>query len=380
MKTLIFILIMCGTLVTNALAQEFPTYEEGKAKLEILSWNLCKYENLDNLISFQVRFSNFNPDNIKDIIKNIKIKYSVNELYYVSSTLIDNKITDSPKEGIIVFKIQGNHPNILFVYDKQLELMKINNISKHEEKRNYELEEVSYHYKLYSLDVNYRDSAKSYYKNNKNTFLAITGDDKLLLNPEVKAYCLYYSGYKEEAYNILSPFNKEINNYGNICKTYSESLKNFYDLLYTELFEDKFSIAKSYYYDKDNMDSALVYFGMLKNKYLSGLKSNRTQTRDTVLYAYANSWYLSHSSSFAKDEVDSIKNILEPLTKNETNISAYYFKSLILLGNLYYSIDDINCAKENYSKVISKSNKDSEEYHTADKNLYKLYLKNPVDN
>ena len=71
---------------------------------------------------------------------------------------------------------------------------------------------------------------------------------------------------------------------------------------------------------------------------------------------------------------------LKSILKDTGNKSSYYFKTLNLLGNLYFYLKDYTTAKKYYAKVIVNDDIDREstDYKIADKNLNDLYLKNPA--
>ena len=389
MKHLILTLLILFIIVPQITAQGiYPVYKEKESKMELLSWKTEKYESTPNLVSYEVKFTNFSPSEIINIINSMHFKYDDESVYYASSNLTETKSkNDSVKvrQGLLVFKYNKDSPdNIMIIKDEEIPLTTISINKKHDENRNYEFEAVNAHYQYKNEKL--RDSAINRYKNAANILNTDDYSRNLLIYSEANALHLYHTGEKERAYLILDSALKNYNKFNKLTTPYIKELKKIYKDIYKVIFNEKFSLAKSYYYDEknDKLDSALLLFSELKDVYLKEIGlldvADSSVLRDTILYGYANSWYLTHDTVFTKEEIDKLQEELKPIINDTIYMSIYYFKTLNLLGNLYFYLKDFTKAKKYYARVIAndKINKDSPDYKIADKNLNDLYLKNPA--
>jgi tetratricopeptide (TPR) repeat protein len=389
MKHLILTLLILFIIVPQITAQGiYPVYKEKESKMELLSWKTEKYENTPNLVSYEVKFTNFSPSEIINIINSMHFKYDDESVYYASSNLTETKSkNDSVKvrQGLLVFKYNKDSPdNIMIIKDEEIPLSSISKNTKHNENQNYEFDDVNAHYKYNNKKL--RDEAIKQYVEPTKILMTDDNAQNLLIYSEVNALHLYHTGEKESAYFILDSALNNYNKYNKLTTPYIKELKEFYKDICKDVFNDKFLSAKRYYYDEknDKLDSALLLFGELKDVYLKKIGlldvADSSVLRDTILYGYANSWYLTHDTVFTKEEIDKLQMELKSILKDTGNKSSYYFKTLNLLGNLYFYLKDYTTAKKYYAKVIVNDDIDREstDYKIADKNLNDLYLKNPA--
>lgn len=390
MKYLILTLLMLCIIAPQIPAQEIhPEYNDGKSKMEFLSWKIEKYESTPNLVSYEVKFTNFSLSEITEIIKTIHFKYDNESVYYASSNLTESKSDKdnvTVRQGLLVFKYNKDSPeNIMVIKDEEIPLSPITKNTKHTENQNYEFDDVNAHYKYNNIKL--KDKAIDQYK--ELTKILMTDDNarNLLIFYEVNALHLYHTGEKEKAYLTLDLALSKYDASNRLSTPYIKEVKDIYKEIYKDIFNEKFLSAKNYYYDEknDKLDSALLLFGELKDGYLKNIGfldvADSSILRDTILYGYANSWYMTHDNVFQSEEVNKLQKELEPILKDTGNKSSYYFKTLNLLGNLYFYLKDFSTAKKYYAKVIVNDNidKNSFDYKIADKNLNDLYLKYPAE-
>ena len=390
MKYLILTLLILFIISPQIQAQGIiPEYNDGKSKMEFLTWRTEKYESTPNLVSYEVKFTNFSLSEITEIIKTMHFKYDNESVYYASSNLTETKSdkdTATVRQGLLVFKYNKDSPeNIMVIKDEEIPLSTITKNTKHTENQNYEFDDVNAHYKYNNIKL--KDKAIEQYK--ELTKILMTDDNarNLLIFYEVNALHLYHTGEKEKAYLTLDSALSKYDAQNKLSTPYIKEVKEIYKEIYKDIFNEKFLSAKNYYYDEknDKLDSALLLFGELKDVYLKNKVfldiNNSSVLRDTILYGYANSWYLTHDTVFQSEEVNKLQKELEPILEDTGNKSSYYFKTLNLLGNLYTYLKNFSTAKKYYAKVIVNDNidKNSPDYKIADKNLNDLYIKYPAE-